>query len=59
MAVALGVLGFAPAVLWAMTPRELDAALTGRFGRASRVGVMQAEELRALMRRFPDQGVSQ
>ncbi len=59
MAVTLGVLGFAPAAVWAMTPRELDAALTGKFGRTARVGTMRAEELRALMRRFPDEGVSE
>ena len=34
MAIGLGVLGFAPAVFWALTPKELDAALRGRFGDA-------------------------
>jgi uncharacterized phage protein (TIGR02216 family) len=28
----LGVLGLAPDVFWAMTPREFDAALRGRLG---------------------------
>ena len=36
MAAGFGLLGLAPAAFWAMTPRELAAALRGRFGPAPR-----------------------
>ncbi len=32
MAVGFGVLGLAPQVFWAMTPKELEAALRGPLG---------------------------
>jgi uncharacterized phage protein (TIGR02216 family) len=32
MEIGLGVLSLSPLVFWAMTPRELQAALSGRFG---------------------------
>ena len=35
MAVGLGVLGLPPAVFWAMSPKELEAALRGRTGAPS------------------------
>ena len=55
MAFGLGVLRLAPAQFWAMTPRELDAALSGLFGRpGSATAVPSRATLAALMRRFPD-----
>lgn len=54
MAVAFGVLGLAPAVFWAMTPRELDCALRGRFGPGLRASAPTRADVAALMKRFPD-----
>lgn len=55
MALGLGVLALAPPVFWAMTPRELDAALRGRFGAADRhARVLTQHELALLMQQFPD-----
>lgn len=53
MALGFGLLRLAPAVFWAMTPRELDAAIAGLTARAFRRGP-DREDLAALMRRFPD-----
>ena len=55
MAFGLGLLGLAPREFWSMTPRELDAALAGRFGRAQRAAVPSSRDLAALMSRFPDE----
>ena len=52
MSFGLGVLGLAPAVFWAMTPRELDAALRGRLGLPSLAPSRSA--LDALMQAYPD-----
>ena len=38
MAMGLGVLRLAPTAFWAMTPRELQAACEGLFGRSGTVG---------------------
>lgn len=54
MAIGLGVLGLAPALFWAMTPRELDAALRGRFGSGVTSGSLTRGELGRLMQQFPD-----
>lgn len=54
MAIGLGVLGLAPAVFWALTPKELDAALRGRFGDARNVSALSRGELGDLMQQFPD-----
>lgn len=54
MAVGFGVLGFASAVFWAMTPKELDAALRGRFGEARDVAALSRGDLGKLMQQFPD-----
>ncbi|CFX31509.1 conserved protein of unknown function [Candidatus Filomicrobium marinum] len=54
MAVGLGLLGLAPAELWAMTPREFEAALRGRLGRGSRLSALSREDLGHLMRAYPD-----
>ena len=53
MAVGFGVLGLAPQTFWAMTPKELEAALRGRFGGASE-GPPARADVAALMRQFPD-----
>jgi len=42
--------GMAPAAFWAMTPRELAAAL----GTASAATSLDRSDLDRLMRRFPD-----
>lgn len=54
MAAGLGVLGLAPNVFWAMTPREFDAALRGRLGGARDGGAPSRADLAALMQQFPD-----
>lgn len=54
MAIGLGVLGFAPLVFWALTPKELDAALRGRFGDARAFTALTRGELGSLMQQFPD-----
>ena len=54
MEFGLGVLGLAPQVLWAMTPKELDAALRGRFGRERASTPPSLGDLTALMSLFPD-----
>jgi len=53
MAAGLGLLGLAPAAFWAMTPRELAAALRGRLG-AGGSAPPSRTDLAAMMRRFPD-----
>jgi uncharacterized phage protein (TIGR02216 family) len=53
MAVGFGLLGLAPAAFWAMTPRELAAAVRGRLGPAPATPPNK-DEMRALMQRFPD-----
>lgn len=54
MAIGLGVLSLAPSVFWALTPKELDAMLRGRFGDASAVTALSRGELGDLMQQFPD-----
>lgn len=56
MAAGLGVLGLAPPVFWAMTPREFDAALRGRLGGAVASAAPTRAEFNALMQEFPDTG---
>jgi uncharacterized phage protein (TIGR02216 family) len=53
MAAGLGMLRLAPAVFWAMTPRELDAALRGAFGMAASQP-MSRSDFAALMAAYPD-----
>ncbi len=55
MAAGLGALRLPPNVFWAMTPRELDAALRGAFGVAA-PHPMSRTDLSALMKAFPDGG---
>jgi uncharacterized phage protein (TIGR02216 family) len=54
MAAGLGVLGLAPPVFWAMTPKELDAALRGRLGTGATAVAPSRGDLSALMQQFPD-----
>ncbi len=54
MIAGLGHLGLAPRDFWAMTPRELDAALRGHFGLAPAAIPLTQTTLRSLMRAFPD-----
>lgn len=58
MAFGLGVLKLPPAVFWAMTPRELDAALLGHYGRR-RAGAPRREDLATLMQQFPDHPITE
>jgi uncharacterized phage protein (TIGR02216 family) len=53
MAVGFGVLGLPPTTFWAMTPKELEAALRGKFGGASE-GPPGRGDVASLMRKFPD-----
>jgi uncharacterized phage protein (TIGR02216 family) len=58
MATGLGLLGLAPVVFWAMTPKELEAAIRGRLGPAVFDSPLSRADLGALIERFPDhQGV--
>ncbi|HVZ05139.1 phage tail assembly chaperone [Hyphomicrobium sp.] len=54
MEIGLGVLGLAPLVFWSLTPRELQAALRGKFGAIGRHAAPAREDLDALMQRYPD-----
>jgi uncharacterized phage protein (TIGR02216 family) len=53
MEAGLGTLRLAPPVFWAMTPRELEAALRGAFGMRS-PHAMSRDDLAALMALYPD-----
>jgi uncharacterized phage protein (TIGR02216 family) len=55
MAAGLGILALAPGHFWAMTPKELDAALRGRLGGSKAASGPTRIDLTALMSRFPDQ----
>jgi uncharacterized phage protein (TIGR02216 family) len=55
MAFGLGLLRLAPRDFWAMTPRELDAALAGLLGRAHTDTPTARATLTDLMKRYPDQ----
>jgi len=52
MTAGLGVLRLAPKDLWAMTPRELAAALEGLAGGTA--APLGHAELAGLMARYPD-----
>jgi uncharacterized phage protein (TIGR02216 family) len=54
MAMGLGLLSLSPATLWSMTPKELEAAVRGRFGAAAVDGPPRRSELDGLMQQFPD-----
>jgi uncharacterized phage protein (TIGR02216 family) len=54
MAAGLGTLRLPPRDFWAMTPRELDAALRGAFGLVGAMPAMTRGDLAALMALYPD-----
>lgn len=54
MAAGLGQLRLEPKAFWAMTPRELEAALKGVAGPRPAGGPPTRGEIDALMGRFPD-----
>lgn len=54
MEMGLGALGLAPATFWTLTPRELQAALRGKFAIAATGEAPARDEFEALMRRYPD-----
>ena len=56
MAIGLGVLGLAPRVFWALTPKELDAALRGKFSAGVAPAALSRGDLGQLMQQFPDCG---
>ena len=58
MEAGLGLLRLSPQSFWAMTPRELAAALEP-LNAAGGARPPQRADLAALMRRFPDRGTSQ
>ncbi len=52
LGLGVGLLGLSPHDFWAMTPRELTAALAAR--RPGAPQPLNREALNALMQRFPD-----
>jgi uncharacterized phage protein (TIGR02216 family) len=54
MIAGLGHLGLVPRDFWAMTLRELDAALRGHFGLAVATHPLSRASLTAMMRTYPD-----
>lgn len=56
MELGLGALGLQPRVFWELTPRELQAALRGRFGIPADADALSRHHLHDLMQRFPDEG---
>lgn len=54
MAAGLGRLRLPPAHFWAMTPRELAAALCGGLGLSAGQPPLARADLTRLMARFPD-----
>ena len=55
MEMGLGALGLAPTVFWSLTPRELQAALRGKFGMTGESQAPTRNELEALMHQYPDE----
>jgi uncharacterized phage protein (TIGR02216 family) len=55
MELGLGRLGRSPREFWAMTPRELEAAVAGAIGFAPMP--LSREELERLISRFPDRAM--
>ena len=54
MAMGLGVLSLPPSVFWALTPKEFDATLRGRFGKGNAMASLPRREFDALMQQYPD-----
>jgi uncharacterized phage protein (TIGR02216 family) len=58
MSFGLGVLRLSPREFWAMTPRELDAAIRGLLGPPAASPTPSRAGLDQLMQRFPDARLS-
>ena len=56
METGLGVLGLAPAVFCALSPKEFESILRGRFGAPGDARLPSRSDLNDLMSLFPDQG---
>jgi len=54
MAIGFGLLGLDPRAFWAMTVKELEAAIRGRFPTAATPAAPSRAEIDRLMLRFPD-----
>ena len=54
MAAGLGSLALPPSEFWRMTPKEIDAALRGRFGLGKALDIPTRSDLAQLMQLFPD-----
>jgi uncharacterized phage protein (TIGR02216 family) len=54
MTAGFGTLRLAPCDFWAMTPRELDAALRGAVGLTMPAPPMTQGDLAALIAAYPD-----
>ena len=59
MAFGLGVLKLPPAQFWNMTPRELEAALRGHYGRGIAAPAFGRPSLQALMTDYPDMSTAE
>ncbi len=58
MAAGLGLLRLSPAHFWAMTPKELEAALRGLIGPTHADAPLPRAALTEMMARFPDMSSS-
>ncbi len=54
MAIGFGVLGLSPKAFWALTPKEFEAILRGRFGTPKGGAGLTTADLAQLMQQFPD-----
>lgn len=54
MTFGFGVLRFSSKDLWAMTPREFQAAVQGVFGPNASLSPIDRAEFSQLMQRYPD-----
>ena len=54
MAAGLGLLRLPPQQFWAMTPREMAAAMRGHLGPAATTRPLARNDLAGLLARFPD-----
>lgn len=55
MAAGLGQLGLAPRDFWAMTPRELDAAVRGHYRLGAATTPLSRDALETLLATYPDE----
>lgn len=54
MAAGFGLLGLSPHAFWALTLKELEAAIRGRLGPAASEQALSRNDMAELQRRFPD-----